>query len=261
MRAFIICKNEEANVERCICALHAAGLAVTLVDSGSTDRTLEIARRLGASVQPHVYESHCQTYNLLTSRLPPDDACVIVDADMVVSPQLTAAIEAALATGAQAVRAPVRMVWAGRSLRHASLYPPKPLAFRGGRSYFVPYGHGERLASDVEVSEVTAELVHDDRKPYATFLLNQLRYAHAVQTRLRAGTVSWKDRVRATSPLLVVAQPLVSYVLRRGFLDGRGGVIYALDRLIAEAIVFREALAGEQPSKPATTTPGSRRDE
>jgi glycosyltransferase involved in cell wall biosynthesis len=250
MLAFIICKNEEPNIERCIRALQAAQLQPVLIDSGSTDRTLDIARRLGAQIRPHVYESHCRTYNDLISALPATESCVVVDADMIVSRGLAIELRDALREGADVVRAPVKMVWAGYSLRHASLYPPKAIAFRGGGKYFEPFGHGEQVISNVKAADVEMLLVHDDRKPYPSFLASQVRYGRAIRKRLQKGEVSWKDRVRSLTPFVVLAQPLVSYVWKGGFRDGRGGALYALDRLIAEAILFREALAEADDDTP-----------
>ena len=53
----------------------------------------------------------------------------------------------ALAAGAetQVIRAPVQMYAEGQPLRFGSLYPPKPIAFRTGKEYFVAVGHGEAL--------------------------------------------------------------------------------------------------------------------
>ena len=62
--------------------------------------------------------------------------------------------------------------------------------------------------------------------------------------RKEAGELSGRDRIRVRWPLLVFAVPFVSYVLKGGFLDGRAGAIYALDRLIAEAIMYRRSLSG-----------------
>ena len=241
--AFIICKNEESNIDRCIRALKAANLRVIALDSGSSDRTRDIAREHGVEVRDHRYESHLATYNKVTSELSAEERCLIVDADMTVSAELVREVSDAFERGESVVRAPIEMVWAGHRLQHASLCPPKAFAFRGGRSYFVALGHSEKVAPDVRCYDAVNPIVHDDRKPYQTYLANQVRYSQSLLARLQDGQVSWKDRIRARTPLGIVAVPLVSYVVRRGFLDGRGGVIYALDRVIAEAIAFREALA------------------
>ena len=243
MQAYVICKNEEPNIERSVRALVEADFPVTLLDSGSTDRTIEIARGLGAAVRAHDYESHCQTYNLITQGLDPGEWCVIVDADAVVSCDLAAEVRAHMEGGAAVTVAPVLNVHEGHEIPHASLYPPKPLAFRGGRAYFVPKGHGEALMDDVQTESTASRLRHDDRKPYEAFVLSQVRYGRKLAKRARSGPLTWRDKIRARFPLGIVLTPFVSYVLRGGFLDGRGGLIYALDRLIAESIFYRQVIA------------------
>lgn len=48
--AIILTKNEEVNIKRCIESLHGVVDRVCVVDSGSTDRTIEVAKSLGAEI-------------------------------------------------------------------------------------------------------------------------------------------------------------------------------------------------------------------
>ena len=261
MRAYILCKNEEANLERCLVALAQTPFTPVVVDSGSTDRTLEIAAAHGAEVEPYRYVNHCKAYNDLTTRHTPDEWCLVLDADMIVSRALAGEIAAAMAT-ADVVQAPVRMVYGGQPLRHASLYPPKPIAFRGGAAYFVPMGHGEKLKPEITPAQTRALLLHDDRKSFRHFLDNQLRYADAFIARAQAGQLTYKDRIRLKSPFGIFALPFIILFVKGGILDGKGGLLYALDRLIVEAIKYRRSLwedlmgaeGGTEASQPAQTT-------
>ncbi len=245
MDAYVICKNEESNIGRCVRALRAAGYSVVALDSGSTDRTIERAEEEGAEVRAHVYENHCQTYNFITEGLSADTWCVIVDADAIVSQDLAEAVKEAVVGGDyEVVRAPVGMVWEGFRLNYASLYPPKPFAFRGGRHYFTVVGHGETLVSDVLVRDVNPELIHDDRKPYEAFLGSQARYGRALARQSRQGPLTWRDWMRVYFPLWFMVPALASLILRRGILDGRAGLLYALDRIVAEVVFQRQILLG-----------------
>ncbi len=47
IRAYILAKNEEANIGKCLASLEPCGIPVVLLDSGSTDRTKEIAKAFG----------------------------------------------------------------------------------------------------------------------------------------------------------------------------------------------------------------------
>ena len=256
MQAFILTKNEEANIGRCLEALADTGLGVTVLDSGSEDQTVELAREHDATVKEYDYINHCQSYNEITRSLSADEWCLVLDADMVVTRKLVDQIRNRIRTH-DVVEAPVQMVWEGQLLRYASLYPPKPIAFRGGREYFEPAGHGERLQPDVEPARTTAELRHDDRKPYESYLRNQLRYAEEFAKRAGDKHVGWKDWLRWETPIGIVAVPFYCLFVKGGILDGRAALIYALDRMIVEAILYRRALlerTGEEsgPGAPET---------
>ena len=243
MRAYVLCKNEEANIARCLEALKHCGVETLVLDSGSTDGTLEIARRCGVPIRNYRYMNHCHAYNELTMGLDVRDTCLIVDADVIVSAGLVREAKCHLQSGADVVQAPVQMIYNGRPLRYASLYPPKPFAFRGGREYFVPAGSGERLKRDVLVATTKLQLVHDDRKPFDRFVENQLRYARDFCSRVANGDLTWKDRVRRASPFGIVAVPFMTLFLKLGILDGRAGLLYAVDRLLVETIKYRYILS------------------
>jgi glycosyltransferase involved in cell wall biosynthesis len=249
MRAYILSKNEEANIGRCLEALGETDLDVTVLDSGSDDRTVEIAREHGATVEGYDYVNHCQSYNDITSSLSSDEWCLVLDADMVVSRELVRQIRGHI-QARDVVEAPVQMVWEGTPLHYASLYPPKPIAFRGGREYFEPAGHGETLKPNIEPARTEAQLRHDDRKPYGAYLQNQLRYADEFAERAGEEHVGWKDWLKWKTPIGIVAVPFYCLFVKGGILDGRAALVYALDRMIVEAILYRRALL-ERRSTPS----------
>lgn len=245
---FVLAKNEQANIGRCLECLRESGWGVTVLDSGSSDATKSIVEASGyARLDAYNYVDHCRAYNEITTNLGARFRHVMVlDADMMVSDALTQEINTILAspsTATQVVVAPVQMCVDGMPLRFGSLCPPKPIVFEVGRSYFVRVGHGEKLVSDVHAVHTRSLLCHDDRKDYGAFLDAQVRYARNLISRCSEGRVSQKDRLRLSTPLLLFGVPFVSYVLRGGFLSGKAGLAYALDRLIAEAIMYRRALS------------------
>lgn len=245
MRAFILTKNEEANIGRCLAALEDTDLDVVVLDSGSEDRTIEIARSYGATVKEYDYRNHCTSYNEITSSLSPEEWCLVLDADMVVSQKLVDQIRDGIQER-DVVEAPVQMVWEGEPLEYASLYPPKPIAFRGGKEYFEASGHGERLKAEVTPKRTQAELRHDDRKSFGAYLENQLRYAEEFAQRARKGKLSWKDRLKWKTPIGIVAVPFVCLFVRGGILDGKAAIVYAIDRMIVEAITYRHGLLEDE---------------
>lgn len=246
---FVLARNEQANIGRCLESLRGTGWEVTVLDSGSTDATCRIVEQSGvARLEPYTYVDHCRAYNEISTQLGSRYRYVVVlDADMTVSEALSSEIMTMVAVnqdGPQVLEAPVEMCVEGLPLRFGSLYPPKAFLFEVGRPYFVGAGHGEALVGGVRVGRTRETLRHDDRKSYGAFLQSQERYSRNLVRRQLEGGLTGKDRLRTRTPLLVLAVPFVSYVLKGGFLSGKAGVLYALDRLIAEAIMFRRSLSG-----------------
>lgn len=246
--AFVLAKNEAENISRCLSALAQSGWDVHVLDSGSTDGTQQIVSGLpNVSLHPYTYVDHCTSYNDVIARFTNRYRVVLIlDADMVISDALRRELDSTLeAAGTEwdALRAPVEMWIEGHRLKSGSLYPPKPIAFVTGRPLFKSVGHAEQLLDDARVRELKNVLRHDDRKDYSSFLASQARYAGQLVDRYRNGQVSWRDKVRVRTPLLAVVVPVVSFIAKRGFAAGRAGFLYALDRLIAEAIMYRYGLA------------------
>jgi len=254
---YILAKNEAANIGRSLNALATSGWPVRVLDSGSTDGTQSRAAKYSnVTVIPYHYIDHCTAYNEITTTLGRDfDIVLILDADMMVSRQLQQEIlqhlNERLRTWA-ALRAPIEMWVDGLPLRHGSLCPPKAFAFKTGAPLFVSTGHAERLAEHVRVNEVLEHLVHDDRKDYSSFLRSQMRYSENLFSRYQKNAVSPRDRLRLRTPLLILIVPFVSYLLKGGILAGRTGILYALDRLIAEAIMYRHSVANKLKDKTNT---------
>ena len=246
VQAFVLAKNEAANIVKALQALRRLDVPVVVLDSGSTDGTVELAQLVpGVQVEPYKYVDHCTAYNDITLNTSQDSYALILDADMVVSPALWAEIGTVLQQQAPAaVICPIEMWWEGQPMTGGALCPPKAAVLRGGVAHYMASGHGERLMGGHGAHvKVQARLIHDDRKGFEAFIQSQLRYAKSLIDRAERGEVTFKDKVYLYSPLILLLQPLHSYVVRRGFMAGRAGLIYALDRVIAAAIVLRQALA------------------
>lgn len=247
---YILAKNEEANIAKCLESLIQTNWPVFVLDSGSTDRTVEIARAFpSCNVISHSYTNHCDSYNQIISDFALNyDYVVVLDADMEVTQSLIGEIMIIMNRNyndkeSRAIYTPVEMWASGKRLRFASLCPAKAIVFTTGVPLFESIGHGERLIDDVKTSCTTAKLIHNDLKAYSSYLLSQDRYSRNLYMRGLEGKSNWKDRCRIKTPIFLFITPIVSFVFKLGFLDGRVGLIYALDRLIAEAIMFRNALA------------------
>ncbi|MBC7351524.1 MAG: glycosyltransferase family 2 protein [Thermogutta sp.] len=245
--AYILAKNEEPNIGKCLASLEPCGIPVVLLDSGSIDRTKEIAGGFDfCQIQSFLFTSHTDAWNTITGRWHTgNEYALILDADMEITPELWCEIVQALDGLPQVVLAPVMMYVEGRPLVHGSLYPPKAIVFRGGDEYFIASGHCSRLKPRLGCYYAQNKLIHNDLKPYSAYLLSQVRYGRLLYQRYEQGCVSFKDRLRATTPLMAFIHPFASLVLRGGILSGRLGIIYALDRAIAVLVQYRVVLASK----------------
>lgn len=59
----ILTKNEEQNLEKCIASFKAVAKHIVIIDSYSTDKTVELAKSLGAEVYEHEFENHAAQFN------------------------------------------------------------------------------------------------------------------------------------------------------------------------------------------------------
>ena len=140
----------------------------------------------------------------------------------------------------------------GRPLR-ASLYPPNTILLRNGCFSVYDRGHTEAWRIWGRVQTLKGKIVHDDRKTAAHFVSSQVRYMQREVKDLSAPRKPLKTRFRLLPPLMPIVTFVYAYVGKALFLDGRAGLYYALQRLVAESILalmvlenmLREKTGGE----------------
>ena len=147
----ILTFNEEANIGRTLAKL-AWAKRILLIDSGSTDRTLEIAKQyLQVEVIRRNFDTAAPQCNFGLTHVE-SEWVLSLDADYVLSDELIAEL-AELRPGSN-----VRGFWArfvfqifGRSLR-ASLYPPRAVLYRKSSASYLDEGHTQRVRIDGQLS-------------------------------------------------------------------------------------------------------------
>lgn len=242
----ILTYNEEANIARTLDAL-ARFPRIVVLDSGSTDATLEIASRYpNVRVCANQFESHSDQWNhglhecgLRSPWVLALDADYLLDAALI---DEMAALAPAADVGGFRVR--FRYCVHGRALS-ASLYPAAVILYRREGARYLQEGHSQRLVPRGRVLPLRGKVSHDDRKSFSTWLAAQDRYARMECEALRRTpwrALNWRDRIRR---LVIVAPwlvPLYCLTVGRGLFDGRAGLFYAVQRGIAEAILSARLL-------------------
>ncbi len=242
----ILTWNEEANIGRVLDALRWAQRVVVL-DSGSSDTTRAIASGfVNVDWQQRAFDSHAGQCNYALDHLIGASAWVLfMDADYVVTDDLRQEIAALRPTNAiGGYRIPFRYCIDGVALS-GTLYPPRVSLFRPGCGRYVQKGHTQILEVQGQVPDLSAVMLHDDRKPRARFLANQHKYARLEAAWLRQqrfASLRWSDRARRLIVIAPWLAPLMAYTVRGVWRDGRAGLKYIAERALAEWLIARELL-------------------
>ncbi|MGC4080848.1 MAG: glycosyltransferase family 2 protein [Vicinamibacterales bacterium] len=128
----VLTHNEEKNLDACLRSVAGWSCGIVIVDSGSTDGTLEIAARFGARVYTNPFVNHVRQWQWALEQLPLDNSWVLaLDADQRVTSELRDDLLRKLAAwdrdgspvGAYVNR---RQIFRGRWIRHGGYYPEVP---------------------------------------------------------------------------------------------------------------------------------------
>lgn len=143
---YILTHNEEIDIRDC---LESALLSddVIVVDSYSSDRTVEIARQYPVRVEQNKFESHGKQRNWMLENIPTKYEWVyILEADERMTPKLFRECTQALNTSNYVgYYVAERVIFMGRWIRHSTQYPRYQMRlFRKDCVRFTDYGHAER---------------------------------------------------------------------------------------------------------------------
>ena len=225
LSAIVITKNEAANIGECLDSLAFCDERI-VVDCGSADDTVAIARAKGASVSVHVWEGFGPQKNHALA-LASGDWVLSLDADERVSPPLAAAIEGAIAEGrADGYEFPRRSSFCGRMLRYSGWHPDYVLRlFRRGKARFTDAIVHERVVCDGPVARLREPLIHHPVHKLEDAISRIDRYSTASA---QAIVASGRRVGFMTGIGHGIGSFLRAYVLRLGFLDGAEGFLLAV---------------------------------
>ena len=256
----ILTLNESDNLPRC---MQAVGWSddILVLDSFSTDDTVEVAKRHGARVMQREFDGFAgqRNFGLEHGQLV-HDWVLHLDADEVVSDALRDEIVQVIeTTDKQAFYLASKMTLHGKWLKYSGMYPAYQARFgRRDSLKFVQVGHGQReTLSPDQLGTLREPLIHYSfSKGMADWFERHNRYStdEAAKTKNaeEGGTIRWadlfslSDRVRRRRALKELSgylpcRPLLRflymYVLRLGFLDGREGFTYCRLLAIYESMI------------------------
>ncbi|MCX7898632.1 MAG: glycosyltransferase family 2 protein [Methylocystis sp.] len=233
--------NEAPNIRRTLEGLTWAR-DIVVVDSYSADDTLQIVRRFP---QTRIYErkfsSHADQWNFAAFETNiKTDWILALDADYLLSPSFVDELSALdPPDSVNGYRAAFKYCIRGKPLR-GGLYPPAIVLFRRLKGRYEQDGHTQRLRIEGAIGRLEEPLLHDDRKTLSHWLSAQDRYMRLESEyilRRKWSELNFGDKLRRFPPLAPLAIFVHCYFFKFGILDGRAGLYYALQRLLAEALL------------------------
>jgi len=228
----IVAMDEEANIGRTLASVGWAD-EIVLVDSGSKDRTCEIAREHGARVIVEPWRGYVAQKQYAIESCT-KDWVLLLDADEEVSPGLAEEIRVAIASPnpARGYTLPRKNLFLGRWIRHGGFYPdPKLRLFRRGQGFVTGHDPHDRCELTPEVvrkgpqqtQQFKNALIHYTYPTLTLYLNHMNRYSSlGAQLAVAKGHRSFSFANIVLRPL---ATFVYNYFIRLGFLDGREGLL------------------------------------
>ena len=250
--------DEEIHLPQCLQSLAWCG-DVIVIDSFSRDRTEAICRGAGVRFFQHAFTGFGDQRNwAMEETAPVHEWVLILDADERVPDDLAAELGRVLPGTPESVgafRLKRRFHMWGRWLRYSSLYPTWVVRLvRKGRVRYVNRGHAETQEVDGEIRDLENDLIDENLKGMDEWFERHNRYARkdaeyelqrdaepAAMGGLFVGDPMQRrkslKRLASHLPGRPVVYFLYSYLWRRGFLDGRDGLIFCMMRALYQGMV------------------------
>jgi hypothetical protein len=252
LSACLITLNEEHNLPRALASLQGIADEIVVVDSGSTDRTEEIAREYGAEFRVRPWTNYSEQKNYAAS-CAQNEWILSLDADE----ELSSVLQTSLLDWKK--RAPrfcvyemARRTWyLGAWIKHSGWYPDfQRRLYLRDEAQFSGTIH-EALRFDETAGRLYGDLLHYTIRCFAEHETKVARYTTlAAQQMYAAGKRSWRAAMWIATPW----SWFHNFVLRGGFLDGYRGALIA--QMAARAVRVKYRKLGQLRSAAANRERG-----
>jgi glycosyltransferase involved in cell wall biosynthesis len=249
MNVIILTYQEEVNLPHALRSLEGLDCEIFIVDSGSTDRTVQIAEAAGARIITHPFENQARQLNWALDSLPlAANWTLRLDADERLTDELVAEIARIIASppgeiGGYLIKR--RIFFWGRWIRFGGLYPTWQL-----RLWRTGMARSEEILMDEHIvvtggriGRLKHDVIDENHKGLTFWIDKHNRYSdreimatesasgESAKRRL-GGPVARKRFLKnvlyGQSPLFLraIAYGFLRYVILLGFLDGRAGFVF-----------------------------------
>lgn len=245
----VITRDAADAISACLESAQFAAEAL-VVDSGSRDDTVEIAKSRGARVVHRAWEGFGPQKRFAVA-LAAHDWVLCLDADERVSPQLAASIAALFDPGAPSAPAYAlarRNCFLGRWLAHGEGYPDWNVRlFDRRRARWTDDPVHEHVVADGPVVRLAGDLLHASAESIDDYIAKQNRYTTLQARAMHARGERASAARMALSPL---ARFLRFYVLKGGFLDGAPGFAHVAIGAFASFLKYVKLRALQRAKPP-----------
>jgi glycosyltransferase involved in cell wall biosynthesis len=249
--------NEAENIGRTLSHLKWAK-DIVVVDSNSTDETLHIIAKFPqVRVFTRPYDTHANKWRFAVEETSiATDWILRLDADYQVTDDLVnelARLDASAPVSAYRILFDYA-IFSRRLL--SSLYPANTILLRKGKFSVEDKGHTEAWTIQGRIETLNARVIHDDWKTTERWINDQSRNMSRELNPLRKKRAGLRAWLRLRPPLMPIAVFLYCLFGKGLILNGKAGVFYSLQRLVAEATLslmvleenLRDQTAARNPS-------------
>nr|WP_307990896.1 glycosyltransferase family 2 protein [uncultured Niameybacter sp.] len=252
LTTIILTKNEELNIERCINSVKKVSKRIVVVDSFSTDRTVEIAKSLGVDVYEHEFENYGKQFQYAIDSVDINTQWVFrFDADERLTEEGSQELEDLCKkhenTDVNGFIFKLEVNFLGKSLKHGGTYPFKKLCiFKYGKAYMEERSMDEQIVLTkgrcIEMKTVSEHLDFRDlsywiskhnwyatraAKDYFDSIGKEIDYSKLDFPAKVRRFIKYKIYYKMPMRIRCWGYFFYRYVIRLGFLDGKEGFLYA----------------------------------
>ena len=223
----VITFNEERNIDRCLKAAEAVADDIVVLDSFSTDRTMEICKSYGVTFIQSAWKGYGLTKNE-ANLAAKHDYILSIDADEVLSPELIKSIKKEKEKGFDGVYEVHRLTnYCGHWIKHGGWYPDKKIRLfsKTMAAWNHEMVHEEVVLKEPQQTKLLAgDLFHYSYYTQADHWAKAVKYSHLTAEKLfKNGRTTWFLHPAISA----VSRFLAMYIIKLGFLDGRAGFTIA----------------------------------
>ena len=237
LAVIILTYNEEFNIGNCLKSVVGLTNNIFIVDSYSTDRTLEIAKKYKAEVIQHPFENQAQQFNWALDNLDIKNEWILrLDADEYITEDLKKEILEKLENGIpdniNGFYIKRRAYFMGRWIRHGGYYPAWILRlFRKGKAKSEERAMDEHIVLlEGESGKLKNDFIDDNKKGLGKWVEKHNNYAQREADDVLRGDIGLGEKRKLYYKLPIFCRAFIYFVyryfIRLGFLDGKEGLIF-----------------------------------